>query len=175
MNKVNPTKKILSIVLVLALVSYSLGCLGDEEPETGQSVRAGVWINFGNATVEFNPGNKTTWKNADGKWTWETEEAENKTLWVFEGVSTENATVLNFLNRVAEIGSFSVQTATFEDKVTVKSIAEVANGDQGNMWRYRLNGEVNATPPGSQNVKDGDLIEWEFMPPSGGDSENGGP
>jgi hypothetical protein len=76
----------------------------------------------------------------------------------------EDSTVFSLLKELAERENFKIEFTIHSDGVSVDAIDGLLNGTENKYWRFWLNGELIQFPADKVRVKEGDKVEWKFVP-----------
>lgn len=78
---------------------------------------------------------------------------------------TGTSTVFSLLQDISQKENIALDFQVYREMgVFVKSIDEVANGQNNNYWQYWVNGSLGEVAADKKAVKAGDRIEWKFEP-----------
>lgn len=151
----------LVIVLTVSAAMTLSGCLSGGEGGDESRVSSLV-IDFKGSGGSVNPGNLTTWTKEGGAWSVETHSNDGHTMWIFNNV-TSGLTVLDLLERCAEIGAFEVSTKHYVGMGTlVESIDGVQNEKPGRGWQYYVNDQYATQACDLFEMENGDIVTWVF-------------
>ncbi len=161
--------KLIGLIIVCLAVGLTglkgLEYITSSEPIISDSaITATLTIDFEDASVSYKNGNKTIRKYENDCWQTYTEWNNNHTIWVFENISTRNASVYGFLIEASKIGNFNIGSTYYESyhSVFVSSIAGVETGTNNKYWQYWVNGKYGEVGCSKKAVENNDVIEWRF-------------
>lgn len=80
--------------------------------------------------------------------------------------STEGKTVYELLTKASQDQNIPIETKQYDFGVFVESINGYRSGTSKS-WIYFVNGESGQVAADQMKVKNGDLIEWKYLTPTG--------